>query len=68
MTVHEFNQLPLLLRSGQVREITGLSPHELRLLRETGSLQGVKLRHHFRYYRESVRQLIGIQQEKPNGK
>lgn len=67
MTIDEFNQLPLLLRSGQVREITGLSPHELRLLRETGSLKGVQLRKQFRFYRESVRQLIG-QQEKPNGK
>jgi len=60
MTVDQFNRLPLLLRRGAVRRITGLSARELDVLRETGALKTTRLRREVRYFRESVRTLVGL--------
>ncbi len=60
MTVEQFNRMPLLLRRGQVRRITGLSPGEISVLRESGVLKTVRLRRELRYFRESVRELVGL--------
>lgn len=60
MTVHEFNHLPLLLRRAAVLQITGLTANELTVLRENGTLKTTRLRREFRYFRESVRELVGL--------
>lgn len=60
MTVEQFNRLPLLLRRGAVRRITGLSVQELEVLRASGAIKAMRLRREFRYYRESVRELVGL--------
>lgn len=60
MTTEQFNRLPLLLRQGQVRRITGLSRHELDVLRESGRLKTTRLRREVRYFKDSVRDLVGL--------
>jgi len=60
MTLDQFNRLPLLLRRGAVERITGLSAHTIDDLRMTGSLKTTKLRREVRYFRESVRELVGF--------
>lgn len=64
MTVEQLNRMPLLLRKGQVRRITGLSNREVDVLRENGVLRATRLRREFRYFRESVRTLVGVNGEK----
>jgi len=60
MTIKEFETLPLLLRRAVVLELTGLSPRELRVLAEMGTIRSMRLRREHRYYRESVRQFVGL--------
>lgn len=60
MTEDQFNRLPLLLRRAAVLEITGLSRNELDVLRLSGSLKTMRLRREVRYFRESVRELVGL--------
>jgi hypothetical protein len=64
MTVEQLNRMPLLLRRGAVRRITGLSVRELDVLRESGTLKATRLRREWRYYRESVRELAGLNGQK----
>ena len=67
MRIDQFEKLPLLLRSRAVERITGLTRKELAVLRDQGALKFMRLRREVRYYRESVRELVGIQPEEPNG-
>ena len=60
MTVDQFNRLPLLLRRNVVLKITGLEPEELRVMRENGRIQTTRLRREVRYFRESVREFVGL--------
>lgn len=60
MTVHEFERLPFLLRRATVLRLTGLGKNELEVIRKDGTIRTKRLRREVRYFRESVREFIGL--------
>lgn len=66
MTVQEFERLPFLLRRAQVLRITGLGPNELAVLRKDGTIRTTRLKREHRYFRESVRVFVGLENGKGN--
>jgi hypothetical protein len=61
MTVQEFERLPFLLRRAQVLKLTGIGPDALDVLRKEGTLKTMRMHREVRYFRESVRNFIGLQ-------
>lgn len=61
MTVQEFERLPFLLRRAQVLKLTGIGPDALDVMRKEGTIKTMKMHREVRYYRESVRELIGLE-------
>ena len=57
----EFNDLPLMLSSGVVKQITGLTYRRLHELEEVGVLENVPVNKRKRKYtRESIRNLLKL--------
>ena len=57
-TTFQIAPIPL----GGFVQITGLNPNELTVLRENGTLKTMRLRREIRYFRESVRALVGLEE------